>query len=283
MKQKLKPLVAKYEKISQESYVALSDGSELRVLQSKADKKSSTGYTLFVVPGWNSAVPSWDIFLMEAVHYFDIVYFESREKYSSKLNWKTKNTLDRISEDVAEVVHLLELDEEKLVMFASSWGVIFLTDALANKKIQPYVTFLAGVTAKLTLPKGTRHLIPYVPPITLIIVKPLLRWWLINSKSESQEQAQKNLRNLEESDPRKWKKVVKYSMGYQWDNYAKIEQDIVIVGAEKDKMHSFKESQKIRSLIKNLTYIDMESNKNVHSEDMVTEIRKHLQKMKEGR
>ena len=257
----------------------MSDGTELRVLRTKADKKSRNGYTLFLIPGWNSAVPSWDILLMEAIHYFDTIYFESREKFSSKLNWKTKNTLDRISEDVAEVVHHFKLDEEKLVMLASSWGDIFLADALAKKKINPHVTFLTGVTAKLTLPKGTRHIIPFITPFTLNMLKPLLRWWLINKKSENEEQAQKNLRNLEESDPRKWKKVVKYSTGYQWDTYAKIEQNIVIAGAEKDKMHSFTESQKIVNLIKNVTYIDMESNKNVHSKNMITELRKHLESM----
>jgi hypothetical protein len=278
-KEKLEPWLSKFEEIATEVYVKLSDGTELRTLQVKAPKETANGLTLFLAAGWSSIVPTWDVVVLEAMKYFDIVYFESREKNSSKLNWKTKNTLDRISEDVPETINFLNLQDDKLVILASSWGVIYIAHALAKKKINPLLTVLVGVTAKLTLPKGTRPIIPFTPPFVLTIVKPLLRYWLVNRKSESEEQAKKNLRNLEEAHPRKWKKVVRYSTGDQCDSYAKIEQKVVIFGAELDKMHSFEETQKIVNLIKNVTYIDLQSNKNIHSEVLVTEIRKILKKM----
>ena len=49
-----------------------------------------------------------------------------------------------------------------------------------------------------------------------------------------------------------------------------------MIGAELDKMHNAEETRKIVSLIRNSTYIDMKTNKNTHSKNLVTEIRKFL-------
>ena len=135
---KFEPLVAEFEKIAEERYVTASDGTQLRVYLTTAPPESKNGYTLFMIPGWATIVPSWDEVLLEAMKYFDIVYFESREKDSSILNKKTKNRMDRVSEDLKDVVIELELDEHKLVPLASSWGGMLLADALAKKKINPY-------------------------------------------------------------------------------------------------------------------------------------------------
>ncbi|MCE7742309.1 MAG: alpha/beta hydrolase [Candidatus Heimdallarchaeota archaeon] len=278
-KLRFEPLIAKYEEIAEEAFIPVSDGTILRVLRTKAPEETRNDFTLFLIPGWSTAVISWDKVLSEAMKFFDIVYFESREKHSSTLNMKTKNTLDRISEDVKEVVRHLELDEKSMVILASSWGAIFLADALAKKKINPHLVALSGTTAKLTLPKGTRHIIPFTPPFIFTALKPILRAWLANRKSEDEEQARKILRNLEEADARKWKKVVKYSMMDCWDLYEQIEQNTIIFGAELDKMHNFEETRRIVRLVKNSTYVDMKTNKNSHTKNVVTELRNHLKTM----
>ena len=99
-KGKSNPILAKYEEKAREKYITMSDGSILKVLQTEALKETRNGYTLFLLPGWSASVFAWDVVLLEAMKYFDISYFESREKYSSTLNMKTKTTLDRISDDL---------------------------------------------------------------------------------------------------------------------------------------------------------------------------------------
>ena len=273
------PLIAEYEKIAEEKYITVSDGTQIRLYLTTAPVESRNGYTLFMIPGWATIVPSWDEVLLEAMKYFDIVYFESREKDSSVLNKKTKNVMDRVSEDVKDVVAALNLDDQKLIPLASSWGAMLLADALAKKKINPYLVCFVGATSRISLPKGTRPLIPIAPPFVLTIIKPLLRSWLINTQSENEEQARRYLRLLEEANAKKWKKVAKHSLGTHWHLYEKIEQNTIIFGAEKDKMHSVEETRKIVSLIKNSTYLDMQTNKNNHSANVVTELRNHLKKM----
>ncbi len=281
MKRKFKfePLVAKYEELAEEKHVTASDGSTVRTYCTTAPEKTNNGFTLFFIPGWATIVPSWDEVLLEAMKYFDIVYFESREKDSSVLNKKTKNTLDRVSEDVKDVIHQLNLDEKKMIPIASSWGGILLADALAEKKFNPHLVVLIGATSKIALPKGAKYIIPFTPPFVLTILKPFLRSWLINKKSESEEHAKRYLRLLEEANAKKWKNVVKHSLGEHWHLYEQIDQNTLILGAEQDKMHNVEETRKIVSLIKNSTYLDMKTNKNTHSLNVVTEIRNHLIKM----
>jgi len=281
MKRKFKfePLIAKFENLAEEKFVKVSDGTKIRVYLTYAPEKSKNGFTLLMIPGWATIVPSWDEVLLEAMKYFDIVYFESREKHSSILNWKTKNTLDRISEDLADVVENLNLDEKKLVPLASSWGAILLADALAANKFNPHLIALVGVTAKITLPRGARTAIPITPPFVLTILKPMLRSWLINQKSENEEQAMRYLRLLEEADAKKWKKVIKNSLGEHWHLYEKIECNTIIFGAELDKMHDVEETRRIVNLIQNSVYLDMQTNKNNHSAILITELRKHLDSM----
>ncbi|MHA1197822.1 MAG: hypothetical protein ACTSQF_00495 [Candidatus Heimdallarchaeaceae archaeon] len=281
MKKKFKfePLVAKYEELAEEKHIKVSDGTTVRTYCTTAPKETRNGYTLFFLPGWATIVPSWDEVLLEAMSYFDIVYFESREKDSSVLNKKTRNTLDRVSEDVIDVIHQLKLDEKKLIPIASSWGAMFLADALAQKKFDPYLVVFIGATSKIAIPKGTRYIVPFTPPFVLTVIKPILRSWLINKKSESDEHAKRYLRLLEEADAKKWKNVAKRSLGEHWDLYEQIEQNTLILGAEQDKMHNVKETRKIVSLIKNSTYLDMKTNKNTHSVNVVTELRNHLKSM----
>ncbi|TFG08475.1 hypothetical protein EU534_02795 [Candidatus Heimdallarchaeota archaeon] len=281
MKRKLKfePLIAKFEEIAEERYITVSDSSMVRVYLTNAPEESKNGYTLFMIPGWATIVPSWDEVLLEAMKYFDIVYFESREKDSSILNKKTKNKMDRVSEDVKNVINELKLDEKKLVTLTSSWGGMILAHALANNKINPYLVVLVGATSRISLPKGTRIIIPIAPPFIMTMIKPMLRSWLINTQSESEEQAKRYLRLLEEADAKKWKKVAKYSLGDHWHLYEQIEQNTLIFGAEQDKMHNVEETKKIVDLIENSTYIDMKTNKNNHSANLITELRNHLKKM----
>ncbi|MCE7742308.1 MAG: hypothetical protein GOP50_07585 [Candidatus Heimdallarchaeota archaeon] len=274
---KFEPLVAKYEELAEEIHITVSDGTTVRTYYTTAPEKTKNGFTLFFIPGWATIVPSWDEVLLEAMIYFDVVYFESREKDSSVLNKKTKNTLDRVSEDVIDVINHLNLDEKKLIPLASSWGAILLADALAKKKFDPYLVAFVGATSKIALPKGTKYIIPFTPPFVLTVIKPLLRSWLINKKSESEEHAKRYLRLLEEANAKKWKNVAKCSLGEHWHLYERIEQNTIIFGAEQDKMHNIAETRKIVKLVKKSIYIDMKTNKNTHSSNVIDELRRQLE------
>ncbi|MHA1398516.1 MAG: alpha/beta fold hydrolase, partial [Candidatus Heimdallarchaeaceae archaeon] len=118
----LSSMRAKYEDLCEEQLLRMSDGTTVRVLRTYAPAETRNGFILFFVAGWGSVVLGWDDVLLEAMKDFDIVYFESREKASSTLAKKTKNDIDRLSEDIKEVIEILELKIKKTLLFGSSFG-----------------------------------------------------------------------------------------------------------------------------------------------------------------
>jgi len=269
---------AEYETIAKEQYCVLSDGSELRILQTKATEKTRTKLTLFIIPGWATIIPSWDNVLMEAKNFFNIVYCETREKGSSKLVKKTKTDLNRHSADIQEIITQLNLDQKKLILLASSFGAMIAAHGLSHKKINPLLTVLVGVTSRIDLPPTTRYLIPISPPFVFTMFKPIAKFWIKKFKSEDKKQADKYLRVLEEADAKKWKAAAKLIMPYwHWDIYEKITSNVLVIGAEKDKMHDVDQTKKIYDLIKNASYIDMGTNKDVYSKKFVTVLREFIE------
>ena len=198
---------AKYEDLAESIFLTMSDSTQLRILRSCAPKETRNGYTLFMVAGWGSVVLGWEDVLLEAMKDFDIIYLETREKGSSKLARRTKNNLDRLSSDVKEVLEKLELDLQKLVLFGSSFGATILADGFGNNKFDSCLNVLVAPAIQIDLPPLIRYLVPFFPHWFMPPFKPLIRWWLKRSKSESPEQAAKYIRVMNEAQSKKWKNV----------------------------------------------------------------------------
>ena len=270
---------AKYEEECEEIFLEMTDTSKLRILKTYANEETKKGYTLFMVAGWGSVVLGWDDVLLEAMKDFDIVYLETREKGSSILAKKTKNDFDRLSTDVKEVIDQLSLVSAKLILFGSSFGAAVLADGFGKNKFDSFLNVLVAPAIQIDLPPIIRYLIPFAPHWFMTPFKPLIRWWLKRSKSESPEQAAKYIRVMNEAQSKKWKNVVlNYLFWKWWKVYEKVEQNILLIAAEKDKMHEADITRKIGKLMKNSTYVDLETNKNTHSKPIVDLLRKHLKK-----
>ena len=267
-------MMSKYEKLAEEKHITVSDGSKLRVLLTKAKDKPNTGYTFLLIPGWNTVVPGWEEVLLEAMKDFDVVYLETREKGSSRLNKKTRQNPDRFSSDVREIIEELEIDQSKLIIFTSSFGVFFVADGLASKKFDAVLTFFLGPSWKFNMPPTTRYIMHVLPNFMLDVTKPIWRWWIKKRKSEDPEQAAKYLRALEEADAAKWRAVAsRFAFVHFGETYRDIENKIIIVGMEEDKMHKAEEAKNIFECLKNASYIDMGTNKLTHSAPMVEKVR----------
>ncbi len=286
MKKEIKNLldnysVSEFEKLARSEDLVMSDNTSVRVLTSKPEKNKANGYVLLMIPGWSTVVPSWDEFLIEAMKDFEIVYFESREKASSGLTRKSEIGMPRMALDLKEVIGQLKLDEKKLVMFGSCIGATTIVCGLVDKLYNPLLPVLVAPPARFEYPEFHRPFIAITPHWLLKIAKPLGRQWLIRSKSDTPEQAAKYIRALEEADGFKWKKMGLH-LAYKryWKVFPLVENHVLLVAAEKDKMHDVKVTKKVKELIKNSIYMDLKTNENTHSKIMVDEIRKSIPKFK---
>ncbi|NHK30409.1 MAG: hypothetical protein FK730_03600 [Asgard group archaeon] len=275
-------LKAEYEEHAEERFITVSDGSKVRVLITKAPKANHNGFTFVLVAGWNTVVSGWDEVLLEAMKDFDIVYIETREKGSSVVKRRGANfKIDRYSSDIQEIIEELEIDQKKMILFSSSFGTINSAHGLGLKKFESYVTYFVGSVHKLEIPKGAKYYMYLVPNSFLIFTRPIWKWWVRKRKSENPEQAAKYIRALEEAVIWKWRATA-YANAWDdyLDSYGAIEGRCFVVGMEKDKMHARDTSMKIHNLMKNSTYIDLETNKKTHSAEMVKVVRQHLADLK---
>ena len=270
-------LKAEYEELAEERYITVSDGSQIRVLLSKAPKEAHNDLTLVLVPGWNTVVPGWDEVLLEAMKDFDVVYIETREKGSSIVKKKAKFDMDRFSSDIQEVIEELQIDQKKMILFSSSLGTICAAHVLGTNKINPFLAYFIGPVDRFQMPKGLRIYIYLVPNSFLTISRPLWKWWIRRRKSEDPEQAAKYIRALEEAEAKKWRATAYANMWVDFiDMYEGVKVRNYIVGMEKDKMHARELSMKIHERMENSTYIDLETNKKTHSAEMIKVVRQHL-------
>ncbi len=275
-------LVSEFEEKSKEQYIKVSDGSEVKILTTKAPKDTSNGYTFVIIPGWGTVIPGWEEVLMEAIKDFDILYIESREKMSFRPGeGKIKNDVNRLALDVKEIMEHLEVDQSKAVTLTSSFSTLTIADLLGTKKIKPALSVLIGPVYQFNMPPTTRYIMHILPNFLFYVTKPIWKWWVKKYKSEDAVQAAKYIRVLNEADPKKWRAVAKrVCFTKVWDEYRQIEENyIVVIGMEKDKMHTAELSKSIVEAIPDAEYIDMGTNRATHSAEMIELIRELLKKV----
>jgi hypothetical protein len=270
---------AEYERYAEESYLEMSDESQLKILRTHAKEDSSNGFTLFVNPAFGSIILGWDELLVDAMKDFDIVYFESREKGSSKLIKKAKMDMEAYSEDIKETIRQLELEEDKLIAFASSSSVPIIAHTIAYNNLQPILTVFVGPILKIPIPAYMRWMILILPAFFVRIIRKLAFVWIKRKKSESPEQAAKYIRVGNEADPKKWKKGLRNFVTVTYENiYPEIDTKVLVVDESKDKMHETEITREIASLIPNAELVDLKTNKNTHSKPIVDLIREFIMK-----
>jgi hypothetical protein len=212
---------------------------------------------------------------------FDVVYFETREKGSSVVGKKGKFDMDRFSSDIQDVLDELQINQEKMILFSSSFGTIVVAHGIGKEKFNPFLTYFVGPVHRFEMPRGSRIYMYFVPNCFLTVTRPLWKMWIRRKKSEDPEQAAKYIRALEEAEVRKWRRT---AYANAWDDfldmYEKVEGRNYIVGMEKDKMHERDISMRIHEAMKKSTYIDLETNKKTHSAEMIQVVRQHLSDIK---
>jgi hypothetical protein len=273
--------VSEFEKEAEESRITVSDGSSLRILRKTPVQERFNGYSIIVIVGWGTIVPSWDSLLMEATKDFDVIYLESREKASSVLPKSYEVGMERMVKDIQEAIKQLDLDQKKLILLGSCIGATEICYGLYKNMFNPYMPVLIAPPARFEVPPVLRQMIPILPTFLWGIAQPILRWWIIRFKTEDEVQAAKYLRTLEEADVKKWKRQgLRLAYKRYWKIFPEIKNHALLVAAETDKMHDAKVTKKINDMMENSVYLNMGSNRDTHAPIMVEKVREYIPKFK---
>jgi alpha-beta hydrolase superfamily lysophospholipase len=286
-RRKKKDYRTKLEKKGKELFFTMSDGAIVRVLDFDLAENPHE-YTIFLIPGFITVFQGWEKVVKALVTDFRVIYFESREKFTSSLSRKLVRKLyfDRMGEDIKEVIATLELDKEKYVTLCSSTGGTIQAHALANKWINPTGAVMVGPAFDYKISLFVKIGATIVHPFLVkTLFFPLVRWYIANvyvDKEKEPEQLEKYIRAIEEADLRKTQTLLRKMRNYScWELAPQIETETLLVGASADKMHQTESCLKAHKLIPNSTYVDLGSNKATHSQPLVEEMYKFIDYLEE--
>jgi hypothetical protein len=118
-------------------------------------------------------------------------------------------------------------------------------------------------------------------PLYRILI-PLAKWCLTNfhiDKKEDNEMAVISYRALDHADPKKLRNSILAIADYQvWDRLVHVDGPVMVVGTSKDHLHNRVETDRMVSLLKDCTYIDLETNLRTHSAEMGEVVRDYIKK-----
>ena len=273
------------EKKGEEKFLTMNDGTIIRVLDFNRAKDTHE-YIFFLIPGYTTVFQSWQRVMELLTPKHRVIYFESREKFTSTVPRKLekKITFTQMGHDIKEVVEQLKLDDQKYITICSSAGGTMLFEALARKWIKPTGSVSVG-------PAMVYYIKPFVTILTFIIppfilhtfFRPLTKRYLtktyVNEKAEP-EQMVKYLRSFDEAKFRKSLPLLRKMQKYKnWDLPAKIDTPTLLIGASTDRLHATDDCKKVDSLMPNSYYVNLGSNKAAHEEPIIEEIYKFIQKL----
>jgi len=229
------------------------------------------------VPGWISLMWGWKRVLREMTKDFTIYYVETREKITSDIRGDVQYDVETIGRDLAAIVRHFNLEENKYVLFGSSLGATAILDSCRFLHKTPLGLIVIGPNAVFRIPAWGLLIIRIFPPVLYFIIKPVVKWYLKTFRLDVEsdhKQYEKYCRALDTADPRKLKKAALALASYRiWDLLGNIEIPTLIIGASKDYLHEPDNLKKMVTMMPRATYLDMETNTQTHSEEMVNKMR----------
>lgn len=267
----------------EEQMIPISDKVQLRVITFTPAHQNHNPTVVFIA-GWITLISAWKKVLKEMTRDFTVHYVETREKISSKVTGKVSYGVEDIGQDIVSLISYFQLKDKKYILFGSSLGASAILDCCRLIQNDPLCLVLIGPNAVFRVPRFGKIIIRFFPPRLYLMIKPVVKWYLktfrLDVKSDY-EQYEKYCTNIDAADPWKLKKAVMKLWNWEgWNLLPAIEYPTLIVGASKDSLHEPENLKKIVVMLKNASYIDLETNKGTHSEVMVEEMRKYIASLK---
>jgi len=261
---------------SKEMWVESSSRVSLRVIEWSPDSPTN-GTPVVFVPGWGSVFEGWRPLIEEWARHRRIVYIETREKGSSKIEGhmsKKDFTVDRMSSDIASVLKSLGIESEGVDWFSSSLGSTLLIDAFQKGVLTGRTSILLAPNPDFVFPIWAR----------VLMKMPLPRWthprlmrvaiWAVDRKVKEEGQRVRYRRTLLSQDLGKMLLSARYLMGYSLPNdLSSIDVPCAIITASSDKLHGMEKVLSIVERIPGAQMIEVPSNQYAHEADVLKEIR----------
>lgn len=251
-------------------YALLQTGVSLLVV-TFTPQEAGSSKTIVFIPGLASVIDNFRDTVMELARHHKVIYIETREKSSARIDKNHRFTVDEITADIVHFADEKFSAGDSYVMAGYSLGATVIAEAYGRLKNRPEKIILIEPNATFKFPAWLAVLARF-SGIIYRPVKPFLKWYMrrfrINLK-EDYEMYLINCRILDAAEPVRLGRAIRalrpYVMG---DCLESITAPSMVVVASKDMFHSHGEGSGISERIEHCRKIDMEDNKQTHSAEM---------------
>lgn len=262
-----------------ERMIELSEGACLRLVTFEPAAGSDWPAVIFV-PGWISQIEGWQEVLREMTRDFTVYLIETREKISSVMSRKASYSVESIGDDMVHLIRKLGLTDSSYLLFGSSLGATVILDCTHRLPWKPKCLAVVAPNAVFQVPAYWKVIVTLFYPRLYLLLKPVVKWYLkhfrLNVRADY-AQYQKYCRALDSADPFKLKKAAMAFWSYTiWDRLETLDLPVLLVGASKDKLHEPENMERMKEMLPDVTFIDMDTNRNTHTPAVVDVLRRFL-------
>ena len=247
--------------------IETTPGIYLRVLRWTPENISAReARTLVMVPGWNSVPDGWFPILAEWVKCRPIVYIESREKGSCRIDGsisKATFQIPNIASDLPVVLDKLAIDPVECDAFAASLGATLLLETLREQTLVPRSLVLLSPNLAFVPPWWARPLIP----APLFLYSALVRFiiWYLDRRLKEEGQRIRYRRTLLAAPIDRLRLASMIFKNYKMDlDFARNSTPVGVLRASSDTLHDHSDAGTLSANIPNCQLIEIESNQFAH-------------------
>ncbi len=224
-----------------ERWLEVAEGVHLRVLTWTPARERRP--PLLVVPGWISGIESWRELLREVLPSRRVVYVETREKPSARLERRLGAGdlgIEAAAADLRSVVEALGLAPEGATAVGSSLGATALLQAMKNDGLPVAGAFLIGPNARFRIPPWARPAL-FLPSRVYRAARHAAIWYLARFRVDSRrepEQMERYRRALLAAEPRRLKLSARALARYTvWPGLETVRRPVAVAWAPTDSLH----------------------------------------------
>jgi pimeloyl-ACP methyl ester carboxylesterase len=231
------------------------------------------------IPGLLSGIENFKPILQDLTRDFALFFVETREKKTSLCPPDAEYTVPILAMDLIEAVDRLGLKENGYILLGYSLGASVIIEGFRKLRTKPAALVVIVPNTEFRFPAWSLWLAKFIAPFYGLI-KPVLKLYIRQSHVNAKEdpEMQRILINvLDAADPWKLCAIIPSLASYTvWDQLRYIDIPLLVIGASKDSLHTHDDALRLTSMVRNSSYIDLETNERNHGADMVKVIRNFL-------
>ncbi len=193
---------------------------------------------MLFVPGWGTTPQGFLEVIEEIARHGELVYLETREKLSSRMDSSAPFDMDAMAQDVEAAVVRFRLPERHGVLLATCWGSSVVLHARATGLCRLPTVVCHDPMHRIWAPRWLlRFGAPFLPWRLLALLRPLIKPAILHGM-EGPVQRRRTEQFIDGADTRKWRRAAVSVQDWSlFPLLSAVPDEVFITNGSGDKIH----------------------------------------------